>query len=73
MTIAITGSTGQLGRLVIETLEARTPAPGVVALARNPDKAFDLGVPVRQADYARPETLPAALAGIDALLLISSS
>ncbi|USQ96425.1 SDR family oxidoreductase [Caulobacter sp. RL271] len=69
MTIAVTGSTGQLGRLVIEKLKARVPAGEIIALARDPAKAADL---VRVADYAKPETLATALAGVDTLLLISS-
>ncbi|MDP4301855.1 SDR family oxidoreductase [Leptothrix discophora] len=73
MTIAITGATGQLGRLVVEQLKAKVPAGDIVALVRTPAKATDLGVPAREADYSRPETLPAALAGVDTLLLISSS
>ncbi len=32
-----------------------------------------VGVQVREADYSRPETLGAALAGVDRLLLVSSS
>lgn len=75
--IAITGATGQLGRLVIDALLARnTPAKDVVALVRDPQKAKDLaakGVTVRQADYSKPETLLPALAGVDRLLLISSN
>jgi len=73
MTLAVTGATGHLGRLVIEKLKVRAPGIDIVALARSPKKAADLGVAVRAADYARPETLAAALAGVDALLLISSS
>ena len=73
MTIAITGATGQLGRLVIRKLETRVPATDVVALARTPAKASGLGVEVRRADYDKPETLGPALAGIDTLLLISAS
>lgn len=73
MTIAITGATGQLGRLVIEKLKAKKPAADIVALARNTAKAADLGVTVREADYARPDTLERALEGVDTLLLISSS
>lgn len=72
--IAVTGATGQLGRLVIEQLKTRvTASQAVAALARDPAKAADLGVEVRAADYDRPETLGAALAGVDVLLLISSS
>lgn len=73
MTIAITGATGQLGRLVVEQLKAKVPASDIVALVRTPSKADALGVAAREADYSRPETLPAALAGVDTLLLISSS
>lgn len=73
MAIAVTGATGQLGRIVIAGLKAKVPAADIVALARSPEKAAGLGVAARAADYARPETLKTALAGIDTLLLISSS
>lgn len=73
MTIAITGATGQLGRLTIAALKSRLPADAIVALARDPGKAADLGVATHAFDYARPETLIPALAGIDKLLLISSN
>lgn len=74
--IAVTGASGQLGRLVMEGLLARVPAENIVAAVRNPAKVADLtarGVVVRTADYAKPETLEAAFAGVDRLLLISSS
>ncbi len=71
-TIAVTGATGQLGRLVLQALQRRG-ATAVIALARDPAKATDLGVPVREADYSRPETLGPALEGVDRLLLISSN
>lgn len=73
MTIAVTGATGQLGRLVIEQLKNKVPASDIVALVRSPEKAADLGVSARVADYGKPESLDAALAGVDTLLLISSS
>lgn len=73
-TYAVTGATGHLGRLAVAELLARgVPATDVVALARNPDKAADLGVPVRHADYSDPATLGPALAGVDVLLLVSGS
>lgn len=75
--IAITGSTGHLGRLVIEDLLDRGVDPSeIVATARSPEKAADLanrGVEVREADYTKPDTLASAFMGIDRLLLISSS
>ncbi|TXM71575.1 SDR family oxidoreductase [Methylobacterium sp. WL12] len=73
MTIAVTGATGQLGRLVIERLKAEVPADAVVALVRSPGKAAGLGVAARAFDYAKPDTMAAALEGVETLLLISSS
>jgi NAD(P)H dehydrogenase (quinone) len=73
MTIAITGATGQLGRLVIAKLKCNVPGVDIAALARSPANAADLGVSVRKADYAKPHMLPSALAGVDTLLLISAS
>lgn len=73
MKIAITGASGQLGRLVIERLGAKVPTSDIVALVRTPSKVADLGVEVRKADYTRPDTLDEALAGVDTLLMISAS
>lgn len=73
MTIAVTGATGQLGRLVIAGLRRKLPSASIVALVRNPAKGADLGVDVRLADYERPETLEKALVGVDKLLIISSN
>ncbi|MFP3606001.1 SDR family oxidoreductase [Paraburkholderia sp. SIMBA_053] len=73
---AVTGASGQLGRLVIDALLEKVPADRIVAAVRNPAKAQDLvkrGIVVREADYKRPETLAAAFAGVDKLLLISST
>ncbi|WP_020186966.1 NAD(P)H-binding protein [Methylopila sp. 73B] len=73
---AITGAAGQLGRLVIDALTKTIAADRIVAAVRTPSKAADLaarGVHVREADYDRPETLAAAFAGVEKLLLISSS
>jgi NAD(P)H dehydrogenase (quinone) len=69
MSIAITAATGQLGRLAVAALVARGAAP--IALVRNPQKAADLGVPVRRLDYTAPDT--AALQGVSVLVLISSN
>ncbi|WP_367872873.1 SDR family oxidoreductase [Luteolibacter sp. Populi] len=74
--IAITGATGQLGRLVIAELLKSTPAGSLVAIVRDPAKAADFtasGVVVRQADYADRASLEAAFAGVAKLLLISSN
>jgi NAD(P)H dehydrogenase (quinone) len=76
----VTGATGQLGQHVIDTLLETVPASAIVAGMRDPAKdegaanAFRKeGVEVRTADYSRPETLASAFAGVDRLLLISSS
>jgi NAD(P)H dehydrogenase (quinone) len=74
--IVVTGATGHLGRLVVESLLKKVHAGQVAAVARNPDKAKDLatrGVEMRRGDYSKPETLRAALAGAEKLLLISAS
>ncbi|MGH6647375.1 SDR family oxidoreductase [Aquabacterium sp.] len=76
----VTGATGQLGGHVIDALLETVPASAIVAGVRDPakDEAIAnalrrMGVEVRTADYARPETLTTAFAGVDRLLLISSS
>lgn len=73
MTVAITGISVHLGRLVIARLKSTAPSMDIVGLARSPGKAMDLGLPIRAADYAQPATLGHALEGIDTLLLISAS
>lgn len=73
MTIAITGATGQLGRLAIAALKARAPGAELIALVRDPAKAADLGVPARAFDYFDTAALPTALAGVEVLVLISSN
>ncbi|KGT92296.1 quinone oxidoreductase [Erwinia typographi] len=74
--IAVTGATGQLGRLVIEALLKKVPAADIIAAVRSPEKAKDiaaLGVQVRKADYSQPDTLVSAFSGVEKVLLISSS
>lgn len=77
MRIAVTGASGQLGQLVISQLLERTEAKNIVALVRNPEKLSDLsskGIEVRAFDYAHnADELSVQLAGVDKLLLISSS
>lgn len=74
--IAITGASGQLGRLVIEELLKTVAADSLVAVVRTPGKIAALaeqGVTVRQGDYTQPDSLVSAFAGVDKVLLISSS
>src|SRR3954462_11441157 len=74
--IVVTGATGKLGSLVVEALLEKVPAKEIAVAVRNPQKAAAFaarGVEVRTADYAKPETLTTAFAGVEKLLLISSS
>ncbi|MCW5773206.1 MAG: SDR family oxidoreductase [Rhodospirillaceae bacterium] len=74
--IAVTGATGQLGRLVVAALLNKRLAAPLVAVVRDPAKAGDLagkGVLTRQADYEQPKGLQEAFAGVEKLLLISGS
>lgn len=73
MTIAVTGATGRLGRLIVSKLKDTIPADDIVALVRSPEKAAGLGVAARAFDYSKPGTLGAALDGVDTLMLVSSS
>ena len=74
--IAITGASGELGRLVIKCLLKRISADQITGLIRDPSKAqglVNLGVALRHADYNEPGTFAKALKGVDTLLLISSN
>jgi uncharacterized protein YbjT (DUF2867 family) len=62
--ILVTGATGTVGREVVAQLLAA--GEKVRALSRDPSKAqFDNGVELVAGDLMKPETLPAAVAGVD--------
>ena len=68
MTILVTGATGNVGRLVVERLVAA--GEDVRALTRTPETAaFSAEVEVVRGDLVQPETLSAALAGVDRMYL----
>ncbi|QND47507.1 SDR family oxidoreductase [Rhizobium lusitanum] len=76
-TLLVTGAAGQLGQRVIHhLLETYKVAPGrIIAATRSPEKLADLaakGVVTRKADFDDTATLPAAFAGVDRLLIIST-
>ncbi|HET6484735.1 MAG TPA: SDR family oxidoreductase [Actinoplanes sp.] len=74
MTIVVTGATGHLGRLTIQSLLAKgVPASEIVGLGRQVDKIADLGVTVKQVSYDDPASLRAAFEGADKVLFISGS
>lgn len=76
-TLLVTGTSGHLGRLIVEDLlERGTPASDIVATARNVEDVADLaalGVDVRTADYSDPASLTQAFAGVERAILVSSS
>ncbi|GAA0271035.1 SDR family oxidoreductase [Alteraurantiacibacter aestuarii] len=75
-TYGVTGASGQLGKFVLNELLEKVAASDIVAFGRDTSKLADYaakGVTVRAIDYDKPEELPAALAGVDRLLLISGS
>ncbi len=77
MTTVVTGSTGKLGRLVVEALLRRgVAASEIVATGRAIERLDDLaaaGVAVRPADFDDPHSLRSAFAGAQRLLLVSGS
>lgn len=72
-TVLVVGSTGSIGRLVVE--EAARQGYVVRALVRTPSKArrFPAEVEVIPGDVTRPETLNAAVAGVDAIVFTLGS
>jgi NAD(P)H dehydrogenase (quinone) len=77
MSVVVTGATGHLGRLVVESLLQRgVPAGEIVATGRNVEKIKDFadrGVRTVPADFNDPQSLAAAFAGAQKVLLISGS
>lgn len=74
MTILVTGATGNLGRLIIESLIERGAEPqSIIAGARDVGKAADLGVRVVHLDYTEPASITTALEGVDTVVLVSGS
>ncbi|MCA0043014.1 SDR family oxidoreductase [Celeribacter litoreus] len=75
-TYLITGASGQLGQLVVDHLATLVAKDDIIALVRS-DAAAEAyaakGIATRRGDYTDAAALEAAFAGIDRLLLISSS
>lgn len=74
--IIVTGATGALNGATLDHLLETVPAGDVAVAVRDVSKArrfAERGVEVRHGDYADPASLPAAFAGADQLLLVSSS
>lgn len=75
MTIVITGASGAFGRMAAERLLAKVDPAQLVLVTRNPAALAQFaarGATVRHGDFDKPESLPAAFAGGEQLLLIST-
>jgi len=71
MSVLVTGSTGTIGRQVVDGLVARRAT--VHALSRNPDKArFPQGVRAVAGEMTDVPSMRAALQGIDTLFLLNA-
>ena len=73
-TLVVSGASGRLGRRIVELL-ADAGADRLVATTRSPERLAGLakrGVVVRRADFDDPDSLQAAFAGADRLLLVST-
>jgi NAD(P)H dehydrogenase (quinone) len=71
MRIGISGASGQLGAATVAEL-VRRGGHEIVGISRSPERVT-APVTGRLGDYDRPETLAAAYAGLDRLLIIPSS
>ena len=75
MSVVITGSGGRLGQLAAEfVLETLSPAE-IILVTRHPEELEHFaarGAQVRFGDFDAPESLPAAFAGVERMLLIST-
>jgi NAD(P)H dehydrogenase (quinone) len=75
MRIVITGAAGQLGRLTTAAALERVAPSDLILVTRRPGELADLaerGATVRAGDFDDPGSLPAAFAGGERLLLIST-
>jgi NAD(P)H dehydrogenase (quinone) len=71
--IAVSGASGQLGRLVLGELLERVDAAQLVAISRTPERIPWPVLRQRQADFDDPESLVRAFDGVTRLLLISTN
>jgi NAD(P)H dehydrogenase (quinone) len=75
MAIVITGASGQLGRLTTAAALERVAPSDLILVTRRPDALADLaarGATVRRGDFDDPASLPAAFAGGERMLLVST-
>ncbi|MCB1596718.1 MAG: NAD(P)H-binding protein [Gammaproteobacteria bacterium] len=72
MKTAVSAASGRLGHAVLRELLANTASGNIVAIARTPEKVLVTGIEKRSGDYNSVESMIAALAGIDTLVMISA-
>lgn len=72
MKIGISGASGHLGQSAIFQLQARQGGHHIVGISRSPEKIAG-PTEARFGDYDQPESLAAAYAGLDRLLIIPSA
>ena len=75
MKLIVTGASGQFGRATVEGLLERVPAQDLILLTRTPAKLDDFaarGCDVRQGDYDDLESMRAAFAGGEKMLMMSA-
>jgi NAD(P)H dehydrogenase (quinone) len=75
MAIVITGASGQLGRLTTAAALERVAPSDLILVTRRPEALADLaarGATVRRGDFDDPASLPAAFAGGERMLLVST-
>jgi uncharacterized protein YbjT (DUF2867 family) len=73
--IVLTGTTGNLGSIVLQHLLKLVPPSSIIVSVYNTEghqKLKDAGVTIRHGDYNKPETLEHAFKGGDKLFLVSS-
>jgi len=74
MTILVTGASGKLGRLIIESLlERGASSDSIVAGARDVSRVDVPGVRTVRLDYSDAASVAAAMEGVDTVMLVSGS
>ncbi|MEE4185860.1 MAG: NAD(P)H-binding protein [Gammaproteobacteria bacterium] len=72
MQIAVTAATGRLGEATLRALSGQVAPDQLIAVAREPERVGLPGIAARHGDYASPDSLVAAFAGIDTVVFISA-